>query len=80
MAKINRGTNNVQFVTELMERASAGPLMQAFVLQALISYSTRCIEAGAQAFDNDLLHGQSWVDCAKEVKDELETRVGRELD
>ena len=75
MAKIHKHACNTVFVSELMDRASSGPLMQAFILQALEFYSKACIAAGPAHFDSGLLSGEAWLECAKEVQDELTARV-----
>jgi len=59
---------NTEFLTDLMEFAKSGPLMQAFVLEAVSKYATACAAADPAAFDSPLMTGTAWHRCAVEAK------------
>lgn len=59
---------NVEFVTDLMEFSDMGPLMQAFVIEALAQYSKQVIKAGESKCDSTFISGKAWVTCAKELQ------------
>jgi hypothetical protein len=65
---------NVELVTEIMEFSEQGPLMQAFVIEALHKYSEMCVKAGPEKFESPFLNGESWVACARELKSKLDSR------
>lgn len=66
--------DNIEFVSELMGFAKSGPLMQAFIIEAMRQYAERCIKAGAATFDSGFMNGQAWINCAEEVKREIDGR------
>jgi hypothetical protein len=67
---------NVEFVTEIMEHAASGPLMQAFVIEALAKYARACVEASAESLDTPMLNGFAWKRCAIE----LDAKLAQHLD
>ena len=68
---------NVEFVTELMQFSQYGALAQLFVIDALIKHSAAVAAAdNPQAFSNGLIHGPTWVDCAKDIKRQLDAHYG----
>ena len=66
---------NTEFVTRLMEYAKTGPLMQAVIITGLQYYASQVVAQPASKFDSAFLNGQAWVDCAAELKRELEERM-----
>lgn len=66
---------NTEFVTRLMEYAKTGPLMQAVIITGLQYYASQVVAQPASKFDSAFLNGQAWVDCAAELKRELEERL-----
>ena len=71
---VNRETNT-EFVTRLMEYAKTGPLMQAVIITGLQYYASQVVAQPASKFDSAFLNGQAWVNCAVELKRELEERM-----
>ena len=71
---VNRETNT-EFVTRLMEYAKTGPLMQAVIITGLQYYASHVVAQPASKFDSAFLNEQAWVDCAAELKRELEERM-----
>lgn len=71
---MKRETNTV-FVGRLMDQASAGPLMQAFVLEALRDYSARMLatETPANA-ESGFISWAAWQACAAETDQALADR------
>jgi hypothetical protein len=67
-------TTNVEFIIHLMEFAKTGPLMQAFVFEALSSYADDVIEAELVGWEKGFVNAQAWKACAKEVKKALDER------
>ncbi|VTU31994.1 restriction alleviation protein, Lar family [Variovorax sp. PBS-H4] len=65
---------NVEFVTDLMERSRRGALIQAFVLEALLSYASKVAEGKPEDFDSGMIHGAAWHDCGVELKEKLLAR------
>ena len=66
---------NVEFISELMEFSSAGPLMQSFVFAALENYSNQIIKASSDDWDtNGFISFESWQATAKEVLSEIDKR------
>ena len=57
---------NVEKIQELMTRSPAGPLMQAFILEAVRRYSEDIINEGIPE-DNPraLISPQAWYTCAE---------------
>jgi hypothetical protein len=67
---------NVEFITEIMERASSGPLMQAFIIDALAKVARRGVEASAEEMDTPMINGYAWKRCAIE----LDAKLAQHLD
>lgn len=67
---------NTEFLTELMDTASSGPLMQAFILDALAKVARRCVEASAEELDTPMVNGYAWKRCAIE----LDAKLAQHLD
>ena len=64
---------NVKFVARLMEQSSTGPLMQAFILEALRDYSARMLAAEPPA-DTGFISWTAWHACAAETDQALTDR------
>lgn len=64
---------NTKFVVRLMDQASTGPLMQAFVIEALRDYSARVMAAEPRA-DNGFVSWTAWHACAAETDQALTDR------
>lgn len=67
---------NTQLLNEIMEWSPAGPLVQAFVIQALETFAVRVIAAGPEACDSPMVSGKAWVKCAVEVQKALREHLG----
>jgi hypothetical protein len=67
--------SNPQFIADLMRYASAGPLMQAFVIEALDRYAADVLatEKPANA-ENALVSWSAWYACAAETAQALADR------
>ena len=63
---------NVEKIQELMTRSPAGPLMQAFILEAVRRYSEDIINEGIPE-DNPraLISPKAWYTCAEVARLEL---------
>jgi hypothetical protein len=63
---------NVQKIQELMTRSPAGPLMQAFILEAVRRYAEDIINEGVPE-DNPraLISPKAWYTCAEVAHLEL---------
>lgn len=66
---------NTRFVVRLMDQASTGPLMQAFILEALRDYSAKILatETPADA-DTGFITWTAWHACAAETDQALADR------
>jgi hypothetical protein len=64
---------NAKFVVRLMEQSSTGPLMQAFVFEALRDYSARILAAEPPA-DTGFISWTAWHACAAETDQALTSR------
>jgi hypothetical protein len=67
-------TTNVEFITDLMNFASSGPLMQAFVLEGLRLYSDSVVRNQDQIPEDGFVSRRVWVGCAEEFLAKLEER------
>lgn len=67
-------TTNVEFMVELMEFAKSGPVMQAYVLEALRLYSDSVVQNQDQIPEDGFVSRRVWVGCAEEVLTKLEER------
>ena len=58
---------NVQRLTHLMEFSTTGPLMQAYIINALISYSEDMLDEDEDTSpDHSLIATGTWRRCAEE--------------
>lgn len=70
-----RFKTNVEFVADLMNFARSGPLMQAFIIEAMARYAAECLEHPADTFDSPLLSGKAWLACAAELDAAIKARA-----
>lgn len=68
-------STNVEFVVELMEFSKNGPLIQAYVLEALRLYSESVIVNVLQIPEDGFISRKLWVSCAEEVLAKLKERA-----
>ena len=66
---------NVQFITELMEISRNGPMIQAYVLEALRLYSDSVVQYQDQIPEDGIISRRLWVSCAEEVLEKLEAQI-----
>ena len=67
---------NTKFVGRLMDQASAGPLMQAFVLESLRDFSARTLAAETPAdAETGFISWAAWRACAAEIDQALADRL-----
>ena len=67
---------NTEALTDLMEFARSGPLMQAFVLHAISHYAEKCAAQDPATFDNPFMSGRAWHACAIEARDHINKHLG----
>jgi hypothetical protein len=60
-------------VKHAMEHSRYGALKQAFIMEALTQYADVVAERKPEDFPpHSMIHPESWIGCAKELKEELE--------
>lgn len=70
---MGKRSTNVEFITELMEWPDTGPLMQAFVLEAIWEYAMQ-VTTNPPPPDNGFINWESWLACAEEALTKLQAR------
>ena len=66
---------NTKFIVRLMDQASIGPLMQAFILEAMRDYSARILASETPAdADAGFITWTAWHACAAETDQALADR------
>jgi hypothetical protein len=66
---------NTKFVVRVMEQSSAGPLMQAFVLEALRRYSVEILATDTPPdAETGFISWAAWRACAAEADQALADR------
>ena len=66
---------NTKFVARLMDQASSGPLMQAFLLEALRDYSAKILATESPPTpDAGYITWTAWHTCAAEADQALADR------
>lgn len=70
--------NNLQIVREIMTYSEHGALIQAFVIEALSSYSEMILNANMP--EDGIVSPEAWKGCAKEVLEKLDNFYGRKND
>lgn len=63
--------SNLEFLTDIMEHANSGPLMQAFIIDALAKVARKTCEASAEECDSPMVNGYAWKRCAIELDAKL---------
>jgi hypothetical protein len=70
-----RHETNTKFIVRVMEQASTGPLMQAFVLEALRRYSLEILATDTPAdAETGFISWNAWQACATEADQALADR------
>jgi hypothetical protein len=73
-ASMKRETNT-KFIVRLMDYSSTGPLMQAFVLEALHDYSAKILATDTPTDpDASFISWAAWYACADEVQQAMANR------
>jgi|GEM_PF-1833197 len=76
-AWVNGHATNTEFLVHIIEWARTGPLMQAFVINALVEYSKEVAAAPLESLDaNGMVNPVAWQACAVELRDALRNRHG----
>jgi hypothetical protein len=68
---------NVEFLTRVMEFAKSGPLMQGFIMDALLKGAERVTSNEAEVLKllkDSFVSGPAWIACARELRDEINAR------
>lgn len=67
---------NVAKVTELMQFSEAGPLMQPFVIQAILFYAQHVLRDGVPMDDgHTIISAKAWHRCAQVAVQTLEPKI-----
>jgi hypothetical protein len=69
-------STNVEVVTDLMEFARSGPLMQSFILYAVLRYAEQVANAEPASFESPMLSGAAWHRCGREALDAISAHLG----
>ena len=72
--KQTKPKTNIQLVRHIMEYSAAGALKQAFVIEALYSYSNKILEDKEVWPQNSFVSQEAWQTCAEEVIASIEER------
>lgn len=65
--KATKPKTNIQLVRHIMEYSQAGALKQAFVIEALMSYSNQILKDKEAWPQNSFVSQEAWQVCAEEV-------------
>jgi hypothetical protein len=65
---------NVQLINDLMSHSQQGPLMQAFIIEALHAYSKQTKVSPPWSTDNTFISEAAWRACADEALDAINNR------
>ena len=68
---MNQRMTNTQFVANLMDFCPKGPLIQPFVIQALISYSEGVLNSPQGFMADHIISEEAWRGLAEHVRAEL---------
>ena len=72
--------SNVEFVVELMQFSRYGVLAQLFIMDAIIKYSTVVAAVDDPTpYTSALIDGRRWVECARDIKRQLDEFYGDEF-
>jgi hypothetical protein len=67
--------SNPEFIADLMRYASAGPLMQAFVIESLDRYAAEVLASDPPAnAETALISWTAWAACAAEITQAMADR------
>jgi hypothetical protein len=78
MSTTNGKETNEQFIARIMSfGCPTGPLIQAFVIEALFRYSTSVMQTDAAALDSPLISGDAWKKTAEWLDEQLAEQYGR---
>lgn len=66
---------HAEFIHDLIEFSPYGPLVQAFVLEAISRYADQVACASPAQFDSAMLSGRAWVGVAHDVKARLKQHL-----
>lgn len=69
-----RPKTNVEFIVDCMEYSEHGALVQAFIIQGLLTYCDMVEATDAQSLSNGLIDGAKWRAISAELKDKLDKR------
>ena len=69
---------NIQFITRLMDSAESGPLMQAFIIEAISYYAIDQATAPRWS-ENAFVSQDAWKACASECLVELGQKYDRKV-
>lgn len=68
--------SNVEFITELMEFAQTGPMMQAFIMEACSRYAKQVMESDGKEWpENYIISFDLWKRVATELNEALDKRM-----
>jgi hypothetical protein len=67
---------NIEFITRIMDFSKKGGLMQAFIIEAIASYSEYVKDADLSSMGG-LISPEAWRECSTEILAELEKRKAR---
>jgi hypothetical protein len=71
--KVKHKTNGM-FIHDLMCDSQQGPLMQAFIIEAIHAYSKQTKVAPPWSTDNTFISEAAWRACADEALDAINNR------
>jgi hypothetical protein len=72
----NERPTNTELLVRTMEYAKSGPLMQAFIIDALTKHAERVSKCDPKDMDTPMVSGEAWKACAVELRDILKKQYG----
>ena len=76
---MSKRKTNVQFIKHTMDYSAHGAMMQMFMLEGLRIYSDIVLsdeEGLRESMQNNFVHPDTWIGCAKEFKAKLDEHLG----
>lgn len=72
-----RAMTNTEFLSHMMERAKAGPIMQIMIVSAIDNYTKACLERGEGCLGGAtaMINEAAWLAACKEFQEALEERA-----
>lgn len=64
--------SSVQFVKRLMNTCPAGPLVQVFIVEAIVKYASLC--ATTPIPDDGLIDAETWMEIAQWIDSEVKAK------